>query len=85
LVPPSDLPDENSRLLFRIYAVLALAKGEAVTAEDVHNAWVAWASSINADHESLVPFNELDHETASFDKPYVEAIHEASRRLRAID
>ena len=28
--------------LFRIYAALLLAKGVAVTAEDVHNAWAAW-------------------------------------------
>lgn len=36
------LPDEDTSSLFRIYAVSLLAKGEEVTREDVHNAWIAW-------------------------------------------
>jgi hypothetical protein len=41
-VPSDALPGEDTSSLFRIYAVLLLAKGGAVTREDVHNAWVAW-------------------------------------------
>lgn len=74
-VDHAKLPDENARLLFRIYAVLLLAKGNAVTAEDVHNAWVCWMSSIDPSHDALVPFTELSHEVAAADAPYVEAIH----------
>src|SRR5579884_3934624 len=38
----SILPRSDVDRLFRIYAVLALAKGSQVTARDVHNAWAAW-------------------------------------------
>lgn len=70
--------------LFRLYAVLALAKGVEVTAEDVHNAWVAWTQDSDADHSALRPFSQLDHETQLEDCPYAEAIHSAVRELRAL-
>ena len=73
-VSPENLPDENSRLLFRIYAVLAIAKGQEVSQEDVHAAWSAWMTGIDHDHPALVPFSELDHESAIADRPYVDAI-----------
>jgi hypothetical protein len=76
LVPPGD-----ARLLFDIYAVLALALGEKVTATDVHNAWAAWMAARDPDHPSLVPFNELDRATAAADKPFVEAIRVVARNL----
>ena len=44
-VPPAVMPDEDTTDLFLSYAVLLLAKGEGVTREDVHNAWVAWMAS----------------------------------------
>jgi hypothetical protein len=34
----------GAETLYRLYAVLCLAKGETVTAEDVHNAWSVWAA-----------------------------------------
>ncbi len=37
-VDPALLPSDGTDSLFNTYAVLALAKGTAVTAEDVHNA-----------------------------------------------
>lgn len=74
-VSPIDLPDENTRLLFRIYAVLLLAKGSRVDARDVHNAWVAWMCSIDRSHEALVPFEDLQHDVAAMDDAYVAAIH----------
>lgn len=79
-VPGSDLPDENSRLLFRIYAVLLLAKLEEVNAADVHNAWVAWMCSIDPDHEALVPFEHLANDVARMDDAYVEAIRVVAQR-----
>jgi hypothetical protein len=79
---PDDLPDDddiNSLLL--AYAVLLLAKGENVTREDVHNAWVAWMTARNKNHDSLVPFSELTSDTQSEDSPYVLAIRAAAREL----
>lgn len=42
-----------------MHAVFLLAKGKAVTPEDVHNAWVAWMAFRGEEHESMVPFAEL--------------------------
>lgn len=73
------LPDEDTTDLFRLYAVLLLAKGDAVTREDVHNAWVAWMLARGEDHESLVPFSDLDPPTQVEDGPFVVAIREVAR------
>ena len=61
--------------LYRIYAVLALAKGKATTARDVHDAWSAWIANIYPDHRSLKPFDELTPEVQHADDLYVDAIH----------
>jgi hypothetical protein len=82
--PASGLPAHELDSLFRLYAVLALAKGEAVTAEDVHNAWAAWTQDSDADHSEVRPFSELDHATQAEDSPYAEAIHSAVRELSAL-
>lgn len=78
-VPPTALPDGDTSSLFRTYAVLLLAKGEAVTRADVHNAWVAWMAQHDDNHESLVPFSALDPETQAEDSPYVVAIRKVAR------
>lgn len=78
-VPRDLLPDEDTTNLFRSYAVLLLAKGENVTREDVHNAWVAWMESNGNEHESMVPFSELPAETKATDSPFVVAIRAAAR------
>jgi hypothetical protein len=80
-VPADALPDGDLDALFRLYAVLALAKGDAVTAEDVHNAWAAWMQESHAEHDALRPFGELDHATQAEDDPYVRAIRIAARDL----
>jgi hypothetical protein len=67
-IDPDDLP------LYRIYAVLALAKGTKVTAEDVHDAWSAWCAGTQPNHRSIVPFEELSPRVQSMDEPYVAAI-----------
>lgn len=61
--------------LYRFYAVLLLAKGEAVTDEDVHNAYAAWASEHQPDLRSLVPFGALPEHVQQLDRPYTAAIH----------
>lgn len=73
-VPEDLLPDEDSELLFLMYAVLLLAKRGDVTREDVHNAWAAWMTHRGEEHESLVPFNELPPATRAEDGPFVLAI-----------
>ncbi|MGH8573923.1 MAG: DUF7701 domain-containing protein [Gammaproteobacteria bacterium] len=79
---PADLvPDGDTRSLFRLYALLALAKGRAVTAADVHNAWTAWMQERDPHHRSIKPFEELDAETQSSDEPFVEAIRAVAERL----
>jgi hypothetical protein len=76
-VPDGVLPDGDTELLFRVYAVLLLAKGAAVTSADVHNAWTVWMQTSERDHEALVPFEALSAEKQASDEPYVEAIRAA--------
>jgi hypothetical protein len=78
-VPPELVPDGDTAVLFRLYAVLALAKGEAVGLEDVHDAWSAWMSGREPSHPSLVPFHELAPEVAASDRPYVDAVRGVAR------
>jgi len=73
-VPSGDTTD-----LFVIYAVLLLAKGEKVSSEDVHNAWVAWEIGRGEHHESMVPFAELPAATQVEDSPFVAAIRHVAR------
>ncbi len=79
-VPGDALPAEDTSGLFLMYAVLLLAKGEAVTREDVHNAWVAWMADKGEAHESMAPFAELPPETQAEDSPFVVAIRAVARR-----
>ena len=71
---PDSLPDEPVDELLRYYAVLALAVGSSIRAEDVHNAWVSWMIARDPDHPALVPYGQLDPETAIQDEPFVRAI-----------
>ena len=73
-------PDENDKRLYRIYALLAFAKGETTTMEDVHDAWAAWRTDTFAAHPAIVPFDELSLDVQELDRPYLEAIHSACRR-----
>lgn len=78
-VPPDLIPDRDTTALFRLYAVLALAKGEVVALEDVHDAWSAWMSAEDPEHPSLRPFEELSSDVRSADQPYLGAIREVAR------
>jgi hypothetical protein len=71
---PESQRGETALPLFRLYAVLALAKGEDVQESDVHNAWVAWMQEREPHHDALRPFEELDEETREADAPFVRAI-----------
>jgi hypothetical protein len=73
-VPPDLMPDGDTAPLFRIYAVLALARGAEVTTEDVHDAWVAWMLERDPGHPSLRPFDELDEDVRRMDEPFAQAI-----------
>ena len=78
-VPPDLLPDGDTSVLFRLYAVLAMAKGEGVVLEDVHDAWSAWMSEQNRGHPSLKPLAELPTDVRRSDEPYLNAIRAVAR------
>lgn len=79
-VPKDVQPDADAGDLFLIYGVLLLAKGESVTAEDVHNAWVAWMAARGEEHESMRPFSTLAGDTQEEDSPFVTAIRRVAKR-----
>lgn len=79
-VDPTDLPSEDTASLFRLYAVLLLAKDEKVTVRDVHNVWSAWMSDRDPTHQSIKPFEELSSDVQQQDQPYADAIRAVARR-----
>lgn len=79
---PERRPAVHARDLYRLYALLALTRGEDVTLEDVHDAWATWMSQWNPGHESIRPFRELDEQVQLEDTPYAEAIKAVARGLR---
>ncbi|MDP9410044.1 MAG: hypothetical protein M3P70_05980 [Actinomycetota bacterium] len=82
---PSSTPPDEDLPLYRLYAILLLAKGQDVTLEDVHNAWVAWASDHHPESRHLIPFKELSLPIQRKDQKYVEAIREVAEQLRVGD
>jgi hypothetical protein len=78
-IPPDLTPGGDTAPLFRLYAVLALAKGESVTLEDVLDAWAAWMSGQDPGHQSLKPFDELTADVQAADEPYLDAIRAVAR------
>lgn len=75
---PSDRP-EGGEKLYRLYALLALAKGLDTTAEDVHNAWSIWMLEKDPEHSSIVPFGQLDSDVQQEDLPFLRAIHDVAK------
>lgn len=75
------LPDRDTSDLFLVYAVLLLARGQGVSREDVHNAWVAWMTSHGEELPTMVPFGELPAEEQAEDSPFVSAIRAVAGRL----
>jgi hypothetical protein len=82
IADPEARPPDEDLPLYRLYAVLLLAKGEDVTADDVHNAWAAWASDHDPDNRNLLPFKELSLRVQRKDQIYVDAIHEVAKHMR---
>ena len=60
--------------LYRIYAVLALAKGLSLSIEDVHNAFVAWLADWCNTAPCCVPFAELPEAAQEKDALYLDVI-----------
>ncbi len=82
---PDALPPDEDLPLYRLYAVLLLAKGQDVTLEDVHNAWAAWATEHQPESWSLKPFKELSLSVQRKDQKFVDAIHQVAERMRLGD
>ena len=80
-VPPELMPDGDLDSLFRIYAVLVLAKRQAVQLEDVHDGWSAWMSAQDPAHPSLRPFAELSAQVRDGDRPYLKALRATAAAL----
>ncbi|WP_433247688.1 DUF7701 domain-containing protein [Actinomadura nitritigenes] len=78
-LPVDATPPADSEQLFLFYAVLMRAKGARVSAEDVHNAWVAWMYSRDPQHEALIPYSQLNLDAQAQDSPYMSAIRSAAR------
>jgi len=76
---PDVNPPPESDHLFVLYAVLMRAKGQYVTASDVHDAWAAWMQLKSPEHEALKPFEELESGVQQEDDAYVEAIRTTAR------
>lgn len=80
-VPSDLLPDEDDLdQLFRLYAVLVRAKGQATTSADVHDAWTAWMLGRGDEHESVKPYEQLDGATKQEDEPFLRAIRTVAAR-----
>lgn len=79
---PGELPDQDGvERLLRLYAVLARAKGTAVTAEDIHDAWASWMADKDPQHEALKPFADLDPDTRHEDAPFLAAVRAVAGRI----
>jgi hypothetical protein len=81
-VPADMLPEQDAKLLFRLYALLLLTKGTAVTALDVHNAWAVWMQETDPGHPAIRPFEELDPATQASDEPFLGAIKTVAGRVK---
>ena len=74
LMVETSIPPE----LAKLYALLVLTKGDDTTLRDVHDAWALWAG----EHRSAVPFDDLTAEVQELDRPYMDAIHRADKKIR---
>ncbi len=77
-VNPAILPRLDVARLLRICAALALAKGEAVTAKDIHDAWRP-GSATGSRTASTRPFEDLSPDVQRSNERFVEAIRQVVR------
>lgn len=75
---PSKTPDG----LLRVYALLALWKGNMTRLADVHNAWSWYMTPVNPDHPDLIPLGQLTVDKQEQDSPYLQAIHRVAWERR---
>ena len=75
-------PFKGYEELYRMYALLALVMGNLASAENVHDAWSAWAASKTPEHTCIVSYYELPPEIADLDEPFAEAIRKVADYLR---
>jgi hypothetical protein len=81
-IPDGRMPSADTDDLLQIYAVLARAKGTDVSCSDVHDAWSAWMSNRDPNHESLIPFDDLPDHVKSEDAVFADAIRAAALDTR---
>ena len=79
----SDVGDSGGDDLgvFVLYALVARAKGSSATAEDVHDAWVAW-KTLRGEDRSMREFTDLTADERALDEPFAAAIRRASAGAR---
>lgn len=82
-IPEDRIPKGDADNLFRMYAVLARAKGESVTQSDVHDVWSAWMSEQNGNHDALVEYEKLSEEVQREDAIFATAIRHAAASLKS--
>jgi hypothetical protein len=82
-VHPGERVPQEQQGLYLIYAVLALSVGEAITLENVHDAWSAWTVLTSTEHTSVRPFPELPQGTKQEDEPFRDAIGRVAHVLRS--
>jgi len=80
-VPDEQVPPGDADELFLMYAVLLRAKGTSVTHSDIHDAWSAWMAADNSDHESLIPYDDLDESVREQDRVFATAVRRTAEEL----
>jgi hypothetical protein len=80
-VPDDRVPEGDADALFRLYALLLRVKGSGVTESDVHDAWAAWMASQDAEHESLLPYSDLNRDVQQQDRVFSAAIESAAQQF----
>ena len=51
--------DTNNERLLRMYALLGLVRGTAVTPTNVHDAWAAWTAGLGLQNPAIIPLDIL--------------------------
>jgi hypothetical protein len=80
-IPEDRIPAGDAEELLRWYAVMARAKGTAVTQSDVHDVWSAWIARRDPDHESLVEYANLPESVRQQDAVFASAVRAAAENL----
>lgn len=68
--------------LVDLYLLLVFVKGEAVTLENVHDAWAIRESRAFPTSRLIAPFQGLTPEVQELDREFMEAIQRVARELK---